>query len=265
MLLAGVDRHSCNAEVDADGDGVPDVICAVGARSGTGARPTELYLTQANGSLRMVDASDHGLGRFPSMRARHIAPLRAADGGQLVLISTQGQPRDDDLPNEHRMFRLQPPQPGREPLFTWERGPWETHFDANGCLQIADLDGNGVDDLLMCDTGKRAGSGHTKIFTQGSDGSWSDWSHLDSLEDSRYTSNWRSATIADVTGDGVLDAVVTDFERDPHYVRVFAGLASRAPPFFDFSQPYFERELPHAAPDVEVFDVNGDDVLDMCK
>ena len=272
QLQAGVDRHGCNAEVDVNGDGVPDVICAAGAGKGQGEGENELYITQSNGSLRKVQRADHGLSRFPSMRSRHIAPLRAADGAQLVLVSTQGEPRDDGLPNQHRMFRLQPPQAGREPLFTQEPGPWEMHFDPNGCMHIADLDGNGVDDLLMCDTGKaRGSSGTAKIFTQGGDGSWTSWTspttQLCSLKNSDYTCNWRSATVADVTGDGVLDVVVTGPGRyvSPHYVRVFSGLASRAPPFFDFSQPYFERLLPHAAADVEVFDANGDGMLDVCK
>ena len=270
-FASGVDRHGCNAEVDANVDGVPDVICAVGAGRGQGDGENELYLTQANGSLRKVDSADHGLSRFTTMRSRHIAPLRAADGGQLVLITTQGEPRDDGEPNVHRMFRLQPQQPG-EPLFRREPGPWEMHFDPDGCVQIADLDGNGLDDLLMCDTGRASGSsGTAKMFTQGEDGSWTSWTspNMQDCQDySDYTCNWRSATVSDVTGDGVLDVVVTGPGHgtvSPHYVRVFAGLASRAPPFFDFSQPYFERLLPHAAPDVEVFDANGDDVLDMCE
>ena len=268
-FAGGVDRHGCNAEVDANVDGVPDVICAVGAGRGQGDGENELYLTQANGSLRKVDSADHGLSRFTTMRSRHIAPLRAADGGQLVLITTQGEPRDDGEPNVHRMFRLQPQQPG-EPLFRREPGPWEMHFDPDGCVQIADLDGNGLDDLLMCDTGRASGSsGTAKMFTQGEDGSWTSWTspnmqdcqpglqrlYLQLAVGNRLRCYWRRSA-----------------RRCRHRARSWdcvsslcQGLRRARPAFFDFSQPYFERLLSHAAPDVEVFDANGDDVLDMCE
>ena len=123
----------------------------------------EVYLTQAfdnelgpKGSLVKV-TEDHGLQKFPSMRNRMMETLQGADGSSLVLLATRGEPRADGQPNQHRMFRLLTQQTDRPLGFYFEhvRGPWMRYTKVE-CLQIVDVNQDGLDDIVMCNMYTRA-------------------------------------------------------------------------------------------------------------
>lgn len=142
-----LDRHDCTL-VDANDDGLPDVVCGVGANSGRGNGFNELYLTQAEDSALGAKGSlvkileGHGLHLFPTMRNRFAASLKAADGSTLVILATRGQPRDDGEPNQHRMFRLQHQGPLGY-FFEHVPGPWIQYTKAS-CLHIVDVNNDGL-------------------------------------------------------------------------------------------------------------------------
>lgn len=64
-----IDRHSCMS-MDVNHDGLPDVVCVVGAMKGTGYGFNELYLTQPGGrSLKKVQ--QHGLQQVRTYARTH--------------------------------------------------------------------------------------------------------------------------------------------------------------------------------------------------
>ena len=131
----GIDRHDCVA-LDANGDGLEDITCLVGANKGQGVGFNELYLTQRSGKLEKV--LSHGLQKYPTMRTRLAAKLRRkADGSTLIFISTTEGPRDDGKPNQHRMFRLL--KSHKPPYFVEVPGPWVYVSEA---VSVPRLDSN---------------------------------------------------------------------------------------------------------------------------
>lgn len=100
-----IDRHGCLA-LDVNGDRVVDMVCLVGANKGKGFGYNELYLTKSDGTLKKV--TNHGLQKYPSMRARLIGRLvRERDKSMLLFVSAEGHlHRSDGKPSQHRMFRL---------------------------------------------------------------------------------------------------------------------------------------------------------------
>lgn len=61
-----IDRHGCTS-VDVNLDGLPDVVCGVGANKGRGHGYNELYLTATNGSVsKVLDA--RGLQKYTTIR-----------------------------------------------------------------------------------------------------------------------------------------------------------------------------------------------------
>eukprot|EP00978_Attheya_sp_CCMP212_P029299 scaffold103624_cov56-Attheya_sp.AAC.2 len=245
-----IDRHACGS-MDVNGDGIMDVMCAVGANKGTGDGFTEVYLTSSRGVLYKV--FNHGLDKYPSMRSRDMITLKGADNSDLVLITTNGRKRIDERPNTHRMFKRTAQQSDGS-FFTEVTGPWELYFEAS-CVVVADFDDNGTDDILFCN--QRGGA---MMFTQDTDGSWTNAVLATSNRAKRNTKHWRKTRVEDVTNDGIPDLIVVGW-RSPWYVRVFKGIPK--PPFFDLRQPYFERIMEYPTPDVEVLDMNGDGFKDI--
>jgi len=257
-----VDRHGCSL-MDVNNDDVPDVLCGVGANRGTGFGYNEVYLTETGnstlhemGSLVKV-LQGHGLHRFPTMRNRKMATLKGANGESLVFLTTDGNHRADGEPNQHRMFRL---DDGGEHGFIFRHvpGPW-TQYSSAHCLEVVDVNQDGLDDLLICNDNKAV-----FIFLQETDGGWSRlpiWG--------QRAKGWRNARVADVNGDGFNDLVVVGSFgpsqlSESHYVRVFQGLGVH--PFFDLYDPaelLYEQMLPHRAPDVEILDANADGKADL--
>jgi len=86
-----IDRHDCVA-MDANGDNVDDLICAVGADRAVGQGYNELYLTRKkDGTLLKVHT--HGLQKYPWSSTRTVTELRHASGRPLVFIGYVGRRR----------------------------------------------------------------------------------------------------------------------------------------------------------------------------
>lgn len=219
----------------------------MGAKKGKGPGYNEVYLTQADGSLEKVE--DHGLYDTPSMRSRFVKSLMGADGSPLVLITTNGAPRDDGLPNWHRMYRNVPQQENGY-FFEEITGPFNEEFDVT-CVVVADFDNDGLDDFLLCDKTRRA-----KIYYQKSNGKWKKtvlpWNNA---------KKFKRARVADVTNDGVLDLIVVGFWKKEFRLRVFKGIPDS--PFFDMYNISHQEVLPYEATDLAVLDVNGDGNMDI--
>jgi len=246
-----LDRHSCLA-IDVNQDGTDDIVCAVGADRGEGHGFNELYLTSpANSSLYKIER--HGLQKKPTTRSRLIVPVRGADGSQLVFVAARGTPRTDGKPNVHRMFRLTyAPTPKRKAYFeevVQGASLWKRNTVAS-CAVVADLNSDGIDDIVLCNERKRA-----LIFLQQGNGTW-----IAAKKNGRP--EFRNARVADINGDGLPDLIVVGEQRSNSFVRVYAG-QSEFPHHFFQRDPWYERKMPDATPDVEVLDVNRDGIPDL--
>lgn len=185
------------------------------------------------------------------LRTRHVVSLERADGAKLVFIAARGAPRIDGKPNTHRMYRLVHGKEAshftnhsfyfrEEPVHIWKRNTKAS------CLIKADFNNDGLDDILICNEVTRSA-----IFIQHADHSWSTLP-----TPGPNTKNWSNARVADVTGDGFPDIVVVG-RGQQSYVKVFEGKPDY--PHYAFNEkPFFELDLPYAAPDVEILDVNDD-------
>jgi FG-GAP-like repeat len=127
-----------------------------------------------------------------------------------------------------------------EPGYLWKKNTIAS------CLLNADLNNDGLDDILICNE-----RSESLMFLQNNNSSWSALP-----TPGPNTINWRNARVADVTGDGIPDIVVVG-RGQPSYLKVFQGFSSYPHYNFDIT-PYFEMTLPFAAPDLEILDVNDD-------
>ena len=249
-----IDRHTC-AALDINADGTTDIVCGVGANRGTGHGFTEVYLTtESSGNITKVQ-DGHGLHKHTTIRSRWLKPLTGADGSQLLFVAARGAKRADNATNTHRMYRIIP-DPAKTvsnhsfffrevQFYSWRRNTKAS------CLLTQDLNNDGLDDVLMCNEGRRS-----LIFLQNQD---STWTTVPTTGD--QSKDWSNARVADITGDGISDLIVVGRGAEG-YVRIFEGKPTF--PHFDFLQrPFFERRLPYSSPDVELVDANNDGILDM--
>jgi hypothetical protein len=252
-----IDRHGCTA-IDLNGDLIDDLVCTVGADGGNGYGFNEVYITQTDGTLSKI--FDHGLDKYPTMRNRHIYPLRSAsDGSLLLLITTNGIPRDDKKPNEHRMFKqlaLQvqtPPQIKFEEvaIVNGKKAPWIIDAMISSVI-VADFDDNGTNDFIMFE---RCTICYPIMFLQSKNGGW----EKKVLPNHNYLKSIGAARLADMTGDGVPDLIVVGEKENQKKVVVFEG--TKGGTFFE--TVVFTHALQYATPDLEVFDMNGDGYPDI--
>lgn len=240
-----IDRHDCGV-VDVNNDGNPDLYCLVGADGGQGDGYNELYLTNPDGSLLKVPT--HALQKYTTMRGRYTTVLN----DRFIMIANKGVVRTDGRPNEHRMFQVT----GQAPDFFEEvEGPWIKHTNSSFC-QSVDFNRDGLEDVFI---GNRQDYPLVYLQQPPDESGKTTWEEV-FWDTTRRQRNWRTARVADFTGDGIPDLLVVNFGHRG-YLRVFVGIPEA--PFFDFTgRLYYHTSLPYAAPDVEVFDVNGDGLLD---
>ena len=256
LMEGPLDRHNC-ATLDVNQDGVPDVLCGLGAVSGTELGYNEVYVTNTTDGTLTKAPQGHGLDKFPTMRNRFMKTLKGADGSDLVFLATKGTVREDGLPNNHRMFRLTHPSNGTFRFREVLPRPW-SHYTQVSCLQIVDVNQDGLDDIVLCN---RQSNGI--MFVQKPDASWETVRFHGS-----FAAKWRSARVADLTGDGIKDLVIVGYGgrkiKEPEsYLQIFHGVPEF--PYLDVSKEglVYERILPYASPDVEVLDVNSDGAPDL--
>lgn len=140
-----LDRHEC-AAMDINNDGLMDIYCLMGADRGQGLGFNEVYLTQADGSLKKV--RKHALQRYKGARTRRTAILKSVNGTELAFISASYGPREDGLVNQHSMFRktgINTPGYKRR-YFEHVKGAWQRHTNAS-CAIAADINRDGKDEL----------------------------------------------------------------------------------------------------------------------
>lgn len=260
-----IDRHDCT-RIDANGDGVLDLVCGVGADKGKGTGYNELYITEPDGTLTKV-LGEHGLHKYPTLRVRFVEAMSDPYGDPLVFFATHGIRRADNATNTHKIFKrtLRDDWSNETTNYIFEdleeigttSSPLTRYTDAT-CVLVADFNGDGIDDLLVGNRGSRS-----LLFIQTADGYWKK-----SPIKGWRSKNWRSAKVGDITGDGILDLIVSDWggrsaSSSNATIRIFEGLS--VSPYFDFTRRgmILERQLPFAVPDVELFDANNDGILDV--
>jgi hypothetical protein len=245
-----IDRHDC-VYCDVDGDGIEDIVCSVGANCGKGVGYNELYITEEDGSL--IKVLEHGFQKYPTLRTRVMAKLNGAKGSQLIFVATDGNIREDGQTNLHRMFRVTNASASYFEEVQEDNGPWLVPSKAHS-VKIADINNDGLDDMIICNCEASA-----MIFVQNEDETFTNVP----LTGSR-TRNWRNMRVADVTGDGILDMIVTTGYRwdQLQQLKLIIFKGSVTAPFFE-ATPYYERLLNYAAPNVEILDVNDDGLLDI--
>lgn len=241
-----IDRHDC-VKMDINKDGLVDIVCLVGADRGQGRGFNEVYLTQRGGTIRKVPT--HGLQKYPSMRNRLAVALKTPSGEDLIYIATNGADRGDGSTNAHRMFKnVYKTNPGL--MFQEINGPFNLYSNVD-CLVAADINGDGMDDLLVCNKRNPA-----FIFTQSSTGSWT----RVGLGSQGHLIDWQNLRVADMDGDGLVDLLVVGWGQHSVF-RVFQGISTS--PYFNFNNPIFQENLDYFAADLEVLDVNSDGLPDV--
>lgn len=135
------DRHGCDA-ADVDGDGWLDLFCARGALKGAGERDNELW--------RGIDGV-----KFEKIAA-HGAELPAGRGRMARFFHYDGDERPDLYVTNFRGGEGETPGPGnqvfvnRDGRFVAETNALLTDGRGADCLDMADVNADGIDDLVFC-------------------------------------------------------------------------------------------------------------------
>lgn len=140
-LAADNDRHGC-AWGDVDRDGLDDIYCSRGAEHGTISKANELWMHQPGGSF--VDrASEYGV-TDPYGRGRQVTFLDVNHDAYPDLFVGNRYPRQDERTSPNRLF-INRNGESFEEVDYGVRGEVGAY-----CVQAADVDGDGWDDVLVC-------------------------------------------------------------------------------------------------------------------
>jgi hypothetical protein len=183
-----VDRHDCDA-ADVDRNGRLDLYCAVGGGKGVGQGPKELWLQDDTGHFtkQLNHGADDpfGRGRIPVfLDFNH-------DGWPDIYLTNEATVRPDGNVNHNHLFLN---QGGTGFVEHITRATGGKGFQ---CAERGDLNGDGWDDLVVCD-----GRLPAHIFVNDQAGDFVEW-HTPA-----NTGGWKAAKLADMNGDGRQDLVV---------------------------------------------------------
>jgi len=231
-----VDRHDCDA-ADFNRDGRMDIYCAVGALQGTGKGFNELWLQRLDGNFRKT--ADHGAydiygrGRIP------VAFDFNHDGYPDIYVTNEATERPDGQPNINHVFVNQGNAKFVEAL-TLATG-------ARGflCAVKGDINGDGWDDLAVCD---RDDVAHLYINNRQGD--------FVELASPALAARWRDAALADMNGDGRDDLVLITTQN---YIQIWlnGGEGNRFETLTYQSKPVFTPQA------LSVGDFNADGLKDV--
>jgi hypothetical protein len=135
------DRHDCDA-ADVDNDELMDFYCAEGAESGAGSHPNQLWMRQGDGTYVKKEA--HGAEDADGSGRRPIFFDFDGDGLQDIYLTNEQHPGGNYSPN--RLFRN---TGGAQ--FVEVPDTVGSHSLGWGCVAKGDIDGDGREDLLVCD------------------------------------------------------------------------------------------------------------------
>jgi FG-GAP-like repeat len=190
------DRHGC-AMADANGDGLEDIYCTVGASHGTAVKANELWIQQPGGTFVNETATMGAMD--PYGRSRAAVFFDANGDGRPDLFVANYYPRPDGRPTPNRLFIN---QDGEGFVDAPELGLDQQVGGlalAPGCAQAADYDGDGYPDLLVC------GAGGIHVYHNDADAGFTDATSSLGL-----SGVWLGATFADLNNDGRLDLVMIE-------------------------------------------------------
>jgi len=186
-LSGEIDRHDC-AWADVDVDGHLDLYCVKGAQQGTVEKHNELWMQQPDGTFLDLARRYRVLDRWG--RGRRTAFLHLNDDPYPDLFVGNHYPRRDDHRTPNRTFV----NVGGERFRKVDLGL--TKHAGALCVDVADVDDDGRDDLLVCEN--RA----LRLYLRRSGG------FLDVTAEygiARRVATW--AQMVDVDRDGDLDLV----------------------------------------------------------
>lgn len=238
-VLPHRDRHGCAA---GQVDGAPglELVCAIGARKGTGFRSDELWRGIALADAPVDEAVDRGLAD-PFSRGRRMLLFDADGDGDDDLLVLPEAVRYDGLPSIDRFYRN---EDGR---FTHDPAAGLDGIDGGACGLAADLDRDGRTDVVTCGQAAVAGRGWLRIAMNGGD-------RFTPIDPGAALAGIDpvTATAGDFDGDGDIDLAVASW----WLVRVVLGTGDGR---FTFA---WQRRIPGVI-DLEAGDVNGDGADDL--
>ena len=188
QILVWVDRHDCQP-ADFNRDGRMDMYCAVGADRGNGVGPKEVWLQDDKGVFNLVanhGAEDpYGSGRIPvTLDFNH-------DGYPDIYLTNERRDRADGNLSINRLFVNQ----GDGTRFV-EATTIATGEKGSACAVSGDVNGDGWDDLLVCDL-----EGPPHLYLNDKAG------HFTEIFPPAVNKKWRQVKLADMNGDGKPDLV----------------------------------------------------------
>jgi len=249
-----VDRHNC-VSLHINDDDLPDIACFTGAAQGIGHGFPEIYLTQPDGTL-YKERGMHGLQKITTISSRELTLVHSERyNSTMIFVASSGKPRNDNQTNTNQMFlHKKTKMPYFKPL---KKGsPWRTHYYRSKGVITADYNRDGRDDIIQ--THDELGA---VVYLQRRGGGFK----MKPIPIDA-TGIVTSIAIADVTGDGISDIIVSKryrLGRGPEAeVLIYQGNPNGEGYLFD--TPYYRLEqIEGVVKDVEVLDVNDDGIADI--
>lgn len=192
--FSAIDRHGCD-RADADRDGHKDIICAVGASRGKAVKRHELSLAPNKASRELVRG---GLGISDPLGRGRFAAFIKLDGDAYPEVFIANAPdRNDGMPGYNRFYR--------NVRGTFVPAPNVGLDSSHGaeCLQAADFDQDGDEDLVYCTQYGFSGRAAGLRFMRNERGQLKDRTsalNIKPIGDIDFA-------FADVTGDGRRDLI----------------------------------------------------------
>jgi hypothetical protein len=183
-----IDRHDC-AWGDVNRDGRDDLYCVKGARVGTAEKHNELWMQRPDGTFVDRAGEYRVVDRWGRGRRTSFIDLNGDRFPDLFVGNNY--PRQDGLPTPNRTYlNMSGQRFHRVDLgLTRETG--------SSCVQVADVDRDGRDDLLACEKHR------LRLYLRGA-GGFVDVSERFGIPD--RAAQW--ARLADLDRDGALDLVM---------------------------------------------------------